>query len=106
MSARRFRFQGEEKRCRLDAVKWVHRLTARIAGALRIGLRGFRRRSTKTLDYLDLEMRKARRSNTADPLQSSLDLDALASTEELRLIIGLHLDGWTWPEIITRLRNR
>jgi DNA-directed RNA polymerase specialized sigma24 family protein len=23
----------------------------------------------------------------------------LAATEDLRLIIGLHLDGWTWEEI-------
>ena len=48
-------------------------------------------------------------SRLPDPADSSdelLDVDALASTEELRLIIGLHLDGWTWPHIKTWLRNR
>ncbi len=35
-----------------------------------------------------------------------MDIDALASTDELRLIIGLHLDGWTWQEIGEQLHRK
>ncbi len=69
-------------------------------------LRGSRPRLKKSLDDLDREICKARLPDGADSSEGPLDVDALASTEELRLIIGLHLDGWTWQEINTRLRNR
>ena len=60
----------------------------------------------KSLDDLDREIWNARLSNAANSSEQPLNIDSLASTEELRLIIRLHLDGWTWPEINARLRNR
>lgn len=68
-----------------------------------------RRRLEKSLDDLDREMQTARLANSLDcpgRPDGRLDVDALASTEELRLIISLHLDGWTWPEINRHLRSR
>ena len=65
-----------------------------------------RRRLEKSLDDLDREVRMIRVANSLHcPEQSygRLDVDGLASAEELRLIISLHLDGWTWPEIIRQL---
>ena len=87
---------------KLALLEWVH-TTAR---ELWIRLRGSRRRMKKSLDDLDREIWNARLPNAANPSEEPLNIDSLASTEELRLIIGLHLDGWTWPEINTRLRNR
>jgi hypothetical protein len=60
----------------------------------------------KSLDDLDREIWDARLSNAADFSEELLDVDSLASTEELRLIIGLHLDGWSWHEINKWLHNR
>ena len=91
---------------RLDVLKWVHRVIATTARDLWIRPRGSRRRLNKSLDALDREIWNARLPDAADSSEEPLDVDALASTEELRLIVGLHLDGWTWPEINTRLRNR
>ena len=73
-----------------------------------IRFRWSRQRLKKSLEDLDREIRKAQPadwvgSKHAD--QGCLDVDALASTEEHRLIISLHLDGWTWAEIIRHLRG-
>jgi hypothetical protein len=89
-----------------NVVNWAHRW---IGGALRAlggGLPVLRQRLRKSLDDLDREIRKLRHADTADSSEEPLDVDALASTEELRLIIGLHLDGWSWHEINERLHNR
>jgi hypothetical protein len=91
---------------RLDVLEWVRRVIATTARELWIRPLGSRRRLNKSLDDLDREIWNARLPDAADSLEDALDVDALASTEELRLIVGLHLDGWTWPEINTRLRNR
>lgn len=91
---------------KLDLLEWMHRMIAITARELWIRLRGSRRRMKKSLDDLDREIWNARLSNAANSSEQPLNIDSLASTEELRLIIGLHLDGWTWPEINTRLRNR
>jgi hypothetical protein len=91
---------------RLDVLEWVRRVIATTARELWIWPRGSRRRLNKSLDDLDREIWNARLPDAADSSDEPLDVDALASTEELRLIVGLHLDGWTWPEINTRLRNR
>ena len=91
---------------RLDVLEWVRRVIATTARELWIRPRGSCRRLNKSLDDLDREIWNARLPDAADSSEEPLDVDALASTEELRLIVGLHLDGWTWPEINTRLRNR
>jgi hypothetical protein len=91
---------------RLDVLEGVHRVIATTARELWIRLRGSRRRLKKSLDDLDREIWNARLPNAANSSEEPLNVDSLASTEELRLIIGLRLDGWTWPEINTRLRNR
>jgi len=91
---------------RLDVLEWVRRVIATTARELWIRPRGSRRRLNKSLDDLDREIWNARLPNAANSSEQPLNIDSLASTEELRLIIGLHLDGWTWPEINTRLRNR
>ena len=91
---------------KLDLLEWVHRMIATTARELWIRQRGSRRRLKKSLDDLDREIWNTRLPNAADSSEEPLDVDSLASTEERRLIIGLHLDGWTWPEINTRLRNR
>ena len=91
---------------KLDLLEWVHRLINTTARELWIRRRGSRRRMKKSLDDLDREIWNARLPNAANSSEQPLNIDSLASTEELRLIIGLHLDGWTWPEINTRLRNR
>jgi hypothetical protein len=80
-----------------------------IAAAVRklwIRIRGSRRRLNKSLDDLDREIRNACQPDAAGSSVKPLDIDGLASTEELRLIVGLHLDGWSWHEINARLRNR
>ncbi len=98
---------------KLDLLEWMHRMIATTARELWIQLRGSRRRMKKSLDDLDREIWNARLSNAANSSEQPLNIDSLASTEELRLIIRLHLDGWTWPEINwtwpefnTRLRNK
>jgi hypothetical protein len=97
----------EERRgVRFDVVDWVHKVIAVTAEQLSIRSLAFRRRLDKSLDDLDREIWNSRLPDAADSSDEPLDVDALASTEELRLIIGLHLDGWTWPDIKTRLRNR
>jgi hypothetical protein len=87
-------------------VKWAHRWIAVALGALGVHLPGFRPRLRKSLDDLDREIRKVRVAHTADCSEEPLDVDALASTDELRVIIGLHLDGWSWREINGRLRKK
>jgi serine/threonine protein kinase len=64
-----------------------------------------RRQLNKSLDDLDQEIRVARLPEAAESPQPPLGLDALPSTEQLRFIIGLHLDGWTWHEICKWLRE-
>ena len=91
---------------KLELLEWVNRMIAITARELWIRLRGSRRRMKKSLDDLDREIWNARLPNAANSSEQTLNIDSLASTEELRLIIRLHLDGWTWPEINTRLRNR
>jgi hypothetical protein len=91
---------------RLDALEWVHRIIATTARELWIRLRRSRRRLKKSLDDLNREIWNARLPDAADSSEEPLDVDALASTEELRLIIGLHLDGWSWHEINKWLHNR
>ena len=91
---------------KLELLEWVNRMIATTARELWIRRRGSRRRMKKSLDDLDREIWNARLPNAANSSEQPLNIDSLASTEELRLIIGLHLDGWTWPEINTRLRNR
>ena len=91
---------------RFDVVDWVHKVIASTAEQLSLRSPAFRSRMNKSLDALDREIWNARLPDAADSSEEPLDVDALASTEELRLIVGLHLDGWTWPEINTRLRNR
>ena len=84
----------------------AHKIIATTARELRTRLRGSRPRLKKSLDDLDREICKARLPDAAGSSEELLDVDALASAEEFRLFIGLHLDGWTWQEINTRLRNR
>ena len=91
---------------KLELLEWVHRMIATTARELWIRLRGSRRRMKKSLDDVDREIWNSRLPDAANSSDEPLDVDALASTEELRLIVGLHLDGWTWPDIKTRLRNR
>ena len=91
---------------KLELLEWVHKVIATTQRELWIRFRGSRRRLKKSLDDLDREIWNARLPNAANSSEQPLNIDSLASTEELRLIIGLHLDGWTWPEINTRLRNR
>jgi hypothetical protein len=88
----------------LDVVNWVHRFVAVTAGVLRVRLPGFRARLRTALDDLDREIQKAHLAT--DSSRTHLDVEALASTEEIRFIIGLQLDGWTWHEINERLRKR
>jgi hypothetical protein len=91
---------------RLDVLAWVHRVIATTARELWIRFRCSPRRLKKSLDDLDREIWNARLPNAPDFSEELLNVDSLASTEELRLIIALHLDGWTWPEINTRLGKR
>ena len=90
---------------RLDVVERVHRAIATTAGELWVRLRGFRRLH-KSLDNLDREIRKVHLAGSADCSPASddrLDVDALRSTEELRLLIDLYLRGWTSQEIKEKL---
>jgi hypothetical protein len=85
-------------------LNWVHRLIAVTVGGLQGWLPGFGRRLRKPLDDLDREIQKAHLAT--DSSRTHLDVDALASTEELRFIIGLHMDGWSWREISERLPKK
>lgn len=91
---------------RFDVADWAHKVIAFAAEQLSIRFPALRRRLNKSLDDLDREIWNIRLPDAEGSSGEPLDLDALASTEELRLIIGLHLDGWTWPDIKARLRNR
>ena len=65
--------------------------------------------STSLLTSSTPNFRNAHLIDSRDSAQSRdarLDIDALASTDELRLIIGLHLDGWTWQEIGEQLHRK
>lgn len=66
----------------------------------------FRRWLRKSLEKLDREIQKAQLEDSVQPNDGRLNVDALASNDELRLIIGLHLDGWTWHEIGRHLRDK
>jgi len=97
----------EERRgVRFDVVDWVHKVIAVTAEQLSVRSPAFQRRLNKSLDDLDREIWNTRLPNAADSSEGPLDVDALASTEELRLIVGLHLDGWSWHEINRWLRQR
>ena len=91
---------------RFDVIDWMHAVIAATGKQLSVRLSAFRRRRNKSLDDLDREIQNARLLDVADSSEEPLDVDALASTEGLRLIIGLHLDGWSWHEINKRLHNR
>jgi DNA-directed RNA polymerase specialized sigma24 family protein len=72
------------------------------------GGRRLRQRLDQSLDELDAELLNAYLIDSTDyerAYESRLDIEALASTDELRLIIGLHLDGWTWREIGDQLHR-
>ena len=91
---------------RLDLIEWVHRVIATTAPELWIRLRGFRRRLRQSLDDLDREIRNDHLSDSVDCSRvgdDRLDVDALRSTEELRLLIDLYLRGWTAQEIKDKL---
>ena len=67
-----------------------------------VGGRRLRLGLDRSLDELDTELQHALLLDSRDQAsvcQARLDVDALAAKEDLRLIIGLHLDGWTWEEI-------
>ena len=73
------------------------------------GGRRLRLRLDQSLDALDTELQNAFLIDSRDhasACEARLDVDALASTDDLRLIIGLHLDGWTWEEIGRRLHRK
>src|SRR5205085_10746092 len=95
----------ERRRVRFDVIDWMHAVIAAAGKRLSVLLSAFRRRN-KSLDGLDREIQDARLLDVADSSEGPLDVDALASTEERRLIIGLHLDGWSWHEINKWLHNR
>ena len=90
---------------RSDVVDWVHKVIAVTKGALRDRFRQPRRQLSKSLDDLDWEIRQA----LADSVDCSragdgrLDVVALCSTEELRILVDLYLRGWTWPQIESEL---
>ena len=93
---------------RFDVVDWVHKMIADTARALRDRFPQPQRPLSKSLDDLDREIRKAGLADSVDPSRSDdgrLYIDALASNEELRLIIALYLRGWTWQEIETKLKR-
>lgn len=66
----------------------------------------FRRRLRKSLEKLDWEIQKAQLEDSTRANNGRPNVDALASNDELRLMIGLHLDGWTWLEIIRHLHGK
>ena len=73
------------------------------------GGRRLRLRLDQSLDELDTELQNAFLIDSRDhasACEARLDVDALASTDDLRLIIGLHLDGWTWEEIGRQLHRK
>jgi len=75
--------------------RWEAKNAAAGGRRLRLGL-------DQSLDELDTELQNALLIDSRDhasACEARLDVDALASTEDLRLIIELHLDGWTWEEI-------
>ncbi len=72
------------------------------------GGRRLRQHLDRSLDELDAELQNAHLIDTTDyarAYESRLEIEALASTDELRLIIGLHLDGLTWQEIGEQLHR-
>ena len=73
------------------------------------GGRRLRQGVDQSLEELDTELQNALLIDSRDHASASearLDVDALASSEDLRLIIGLHLDGWTWEEIGRMLHRK
>ena len=60
----------------------------------------------KSVDNLDREIQKVHLAGSLDCSRAGddrLDVDALRSTEELRLLIDLYLRGWTAEEIKEKL---
>ena len=87
-------------------VNWAHRWIAVVLEALGVRIPGFRRRLSRSLDDLDREIRRVRPAPSVACSRAGddrLDVDVLQSTEELRLLIDLHLRGWTAKEIKERL---
>jgi len=87
-------------------LNWTRRWIAIVLEALGVHLPGFRRRLSKSLDDLDQEIRRVRPALSVACSRAGddcLDVDALQSTEELRLLIDLYLRGWTAKEIKEKL---
>jgi len=87
-------------------VNWAHRWIAVVLEALGVHLPGLRRRLSKSLDDLDREILRVRPAPSVACSRAGddrLDVDALQSTEELRLLVDLYLRGWTSKEIKERL---
>jgi DNA-directed RNA polymerase specialized sigma24 family protein len=82
--------------------RWEAKNAAAGGRRLRLGL-------DQSLHELDIELQNACLVDSRDyagAYEARLDVDALASTDELRLIIALHLDGWTWEEIGRQLHRK
>jgi len=87
-------------------VNWAHRWVAVVLEALGGDPPGYRRQLGKLLDDLDQEIRRVRPALSVACSRAGddcLDVDALQSTEELRLLIDLYLRGWTAKEIKEKL---
>ena len=72
------------------------------------GGRRLRQHLDQSLDELDTKLQNAHLIDSTDyasAYDARLEIEALASTNELRVIIGLHLDGWTWREIGEQLHR-
>ena len=57
----------------------------------------------KFLNDLDRQMQKDRLAHSPDGNDVQLNVDALRSTHELRLLTELYLRGWTWEQIEPKL---
>jgi hypothetical protein len=69
------------------------------------GGRRLRQRLDQSLDELDTELHLIDSTDYRRAYEARLDIEALASTDDLRLIIGLHLDGWSWQQIAEQLHQ-
>ena len=61
--------------------------------------------ASHTVDELDTELHLIDSTDYRRAYEARLDIEALASTDDLRLIIGLHLDGWSWQQIAEQLHQ-
>jgi len=87
-------------------VNWAHRGIAVVLAALGVHPRGYRRRLSNPFDDLDWEIRRVRPAPSVGCSRADydrLDVDALQSTDELRLLVDLYLRGWTSKEIKEKL---